>query len=281
MPADNTPAAQHPAARRLPPTALLTRTPRDPHTRHPLPSCRKAEGEYPRERRHLSFRTALIRPNPPPPAPSLTRSWCYDSTSCKKRSPDQRSSKNYAASYAADGIFASSEARLRDANLVYVAYCTSDAYLGNGTLSDFGFHFAGRAVVRAVFEDLVAEQGLGATAGAQVLYGGCSAGARGALFNADAVRAQLDAALGSRLARFGALLDSMFYVDIEPYDTTLPSLMSITAQATEMTGALDGVMPGCLEAYPAPADHWKCFYGMYALPFIQADYIMNSCEYPI
>ena len=205
--------------------------------------------------------------------------WCYDATSCKKRSPDQRSSKNYPPTYAAEGIFEATEPRLRDANLVYVAYCTSDAYLGNGTVSDFGFHFAGRAVVRAVFDDLVAEQGLGATAGTQVLYGGCSAGARGALFNGDAVRAQLDTSLGARLTRFGTLLDSMFYVEIEPFDASLPSLMQITEQATALTGAVDGAMPDCLAAYPAAGDAWRCFYGQFALPFLKADFIMLAFLY--
>ena len=159
------------------------------------------------------------------------------------------------------GLFDSTDARFRDANLIYVGYCSSDAYAGNGTVSDFNFRFAGRAIVKAVFDDLVAAQGLGANAGTQVMYGGCSAGARGALFNADDVHAQLDAALGAKLARFGALLDSMFYVEIEPYDTTLPSLMSITEQATLMTGAVNHAMPACAAAYPAEADAWRCFFG--------------------
>ena len=205
--------------------------------------------------------------------------WCYDSVSCKKRSPDQRSSKKWAAIYDAAGLFDATDPRFAEANLVYVGYCSSDAYAGNGTVSDFGFSFAGRAIVRAVFDDLMAEQGLGAKAGTQVMYGGCSAGARGALFNADDVSAQLTAALGAKLTRFGALLDSMFYVEIEPFDASLPSLMYITEQATLMTGAVSRMMPACAAAYPAAADAWKCFFGSYALPYLQSDYLMNSFLY--
>jgi len=184
--------------------------------------------------------------------------WCFDSSTCKKRSSDQKSSKNWAATYSAAGLFDSTDKRFKDANLFYIGYCSSDAYAGNGSTSDFGFQFNGRAIVKAVFDDLVATQGLGSGAEpAQVMYGGCSAGARGALFNADAVHAQLSALLGAKLGRFGALLDSAFYVDIEPYDASLPSLMYITQSAVALAGMADGAMPDCAKAYPG-AEIWKC-----------------------
>lgn len=204
--------------------------------------------------------------------------WCYDSSSCSKRSSDQKSSKAWAATYNAAGIFESTDPRFRDANLVYVGYCTSDAYAGTVDTSSVGFAFRGRAVVTAVIDDLVTNRGLGNVSGTHVLYGGCSAGARGAMFNTDDVWAQLKKALGKNLARYGALLDSGFYQEIEPYDSSLPSLMYITQQAAALQGSASGAMPACAAAYPG-ADIWKCFYGKYTVPFITSPFFLHQFLY--
>lgn len=195
--------------------------------------------------------------------------FCYDSASCKKRSVDQRSSRKWTQTVDMDGIFAATDPRLADANLVYVGYCTSDSYFGNATADEtpFGYNFLGSEVVAAVFDDLVTNRGLGGDAGTQVLYTGCSAGARGAMFHANAVGATLRARLGDNLARYGVLLDSAFYVDIQPFDASLPSLMSLIQSSAAMTQAASVAMPACAEAYPGD-DVWKCFYGQYALPFV-------------
>ena len=57
--------------------------------------------------------------------------WCYDATSCAKRSPDQTSSKNRAAGSALslEGIFASADPRLAAANKVYVPAATDSENL--------------------------------------------------------------------------------------------------------------------------------------------------------
>ena len=52
----------------------------------------------------------------------------------------------------------------------------------------------GNAVLQAVWDDMVA-RGLGAVAGTMALFGGSSAGGRGALFNCDAMGSRLRAAL--------------------------------------------------------------------------------------
>ncbi len=56
--------------------------------------------------------------------------WCYDQETCAGRSTDLTSSKDYPPSDNFDGIFNSSDPRLRDANLAYVKYCTSDGHVG-------------------------------------------------------------------------------------------------------------------------------------------------------
>lgn len=204
--------------------------------------------------------------------------WCYDKTSCSKRSSDQRSSKKWVQSYSVDGVLDSEDPRWADANLAYVGYCTSDAYSGDAPTSSVGFAFMGRSVVDAVFADLVAREGLGAAPGTDVLYSGCSAGARGAMFNGDRVGAFLAAALGDNLRTFRLLLDSAFYVDLEPFDASLPSLMYITAHAYDLANMAATAMPDCAAVY-AGDEAWKCFFGMYALPFVKSSYFLNAFLY--
>ena len=71
----------------------------------------------------------------------------------------------------------------------YVKYCSSDFWSGDAgpTAATFGYSFRGSRIVAAVISDLVASQGLGAAAGARMLFAGCSAGAIGAMNNLEAV----------------------------------------------------------------------------------------------
>lgn len=206
--------------------------------------------------------------------------FCYDEASCKKRSSDQRSSKKWTPTVDMEGIFDSSDERFADANLVYVGYCSSDSYVGAATADDvpFGFNFLGSEIVTAVFTDLREARGLGSAEGTQVLYTGCSAGARGAMFNADRVYDLLHVSVGGNLARFAVLLDSAFYVDVQPFDPALPSLMELMANATAMIGANATAIPACAAVVP-PEEIWKCFYGQYALPFVKSPYLLNAFLY--
>jgi len=177
------------------------------------------------------------------------------------------------------GLFDSKEPRFASANLVYPRYCSSDAWAGDAVSSwSPDFAFRGAQIAHAVFRDLAARHGLGALPNTQVLYGGCSAGARGALFNGDSIHALLGSLLGPQLSRFGVLFDSGFWIDVQPYDTALPSLALITQQAVAMAGMGAAAAPACAAAYPG-AELWKCFFGFYALRFLQAPFYANQFLY--
>jgi hypothetical protein len=94
----------------------------------------------------------------------------------------------------------SSDVRLRDANLAYVKYCTSDAHVGaaHGPVFSSAPYFVGgmhgNAVINAVWDTMLAK-GMGSVPGTQAMFTGASAGARGALFNCDAVGARVRASL--------------------------------------------------------------------------------------
>ena len=114
--------------------------------------------------------------------------------------------KAWATSFAQGGIFATDgTSAWGTANRVYVKcvalllrmhysdvanpeprrYCTSDLWSGDAPASDatFNFTFRGSRVPTAVVQSLMQTQGLGSKPGARLLFGGCSAGAIGAMQN--------------------------------------------------------------------------------------------------
>lgn len=207
--------------------------------------------------------------------------WAFDEGSAKSRGVNLTSSKEWGRTMEMGGIFASSDPRLGDANLVYARYCTSDAWGGNIGAENvpFGFNFRGHQVVTALFSDLVAARGLGNKPETAVLYGGCSAGARGVLFNADRVGALLQTLVPSgQVTRFGALLDSAFWLDLAPYNS---SAIPFTTQVQEVYALANGsasVSPGCAAAFPA-GEQWKCLMGEYAVPYVTSRYLLHSFLY--
>jgi hypothetical protein len=210
--------------------------------------------------------------------------WCYDEASCLARPPSLTSSSHWAATLSVDGLFAATDPRLAGAHLVYAPYCSSDAWVGGVGEADvpFKFNFRGRSIVDAIFADLAATRGLGAAPGTTVLYSGCSAGARGVLFNLGHV-GQLMAAppFAPNVARFGGLLDSAFWIDQQPL---LPNITSFAAQAQGVYSLMNvsGLLaPSCTAAFPRQ-EGWRCLMGQYAVPYLAGvPYLLFAFQYDL
>ena len=135
------------------------------------------------------------------------------------------------------------------AQMVYVAYCSSDAWFGDAEA--FGLQFRGQAILAAVLADLQAQRGLGA--GGQMLFGGCSAGARG-------------------------VIDSGLWVDAEPADpSTTESLMMQTQQVYAFANAGALIPAACAAAYPGA--EWSCLFGQYRMPFVTTPFFLNEAQF--
>lgn len=161
---------------------------------------------------------------------------------------------------------------------VYIPYCTSDAYIGDIGASDvpFGFNFRGRAVVTAVFSELARARGLATMADAHVMYGGCSAGARGSLFNNEFVRDWLSA--NTAVTRYGVALDSSFWIDLPPLAGSEPSFAQITQQVLAMVNATALLSPACIAGVGA-GNAWRCMFGQYATPYVVAPYLLFAWSF--
>ena len=116
---------------------------------------------------------------------------CYDKESCENRqkvAPKLMSSESYPEFLSISGIFASDEkySTLYDANKAYLKYCTSDGHMGDIDNPDGSeYRFRGQRTVNAMIEFLMNNKSLGSDPNDLVLFGGFSAGARGAMVHLD------------------------------------------------------------------------------------------------
>jgi hypothetical protein len=136
------------------------------------------------------------------------------------------------------------------------------------------FNFRGQHNIAATIATLQAGAGLGASSNTRVLFGGCSAGARGAMFNLDYVQALLPAD-----AQLLGFLDSPMWVDIEPLDPSVVSLINQTQAIVPLVNATGRIGPLCAAAYPDPSEHWKCFFGEFRLPYVTTPYLLSASQF--
>ena len=204
--------------------------------------------------------------------------WCYDERTCKARPSALVSSKNWSPTLTRKGgIFNSSDTRLRDAHKIYVPYCTSDGYIGNAPTNSFGFQFRGRAVVDALFSTLKEDYGMGTVANTSILYSGCSAGARGALFNADHV-AQMFVQGNSNISRYGVLLDSAFWVDLDPVVSGVLPFSEQAKKVFDIARVNTTADPVCLRYY-RNGEEWKCIFAQYAVNLVRSSFLLHAYLY--
>ena len=171
------------------------------------------------------------------------------------------------------------------ANKLYLGYCSSDAWSGNAgpTPETFGLFFRGQRIVEAALKYLVVEHGLGSSSsGAQrMLFGGCSAGARGASFTLDYVPSILEragAAPGKVEVR--GLLDSSLWINYPPYGAPVViSLMCQTQAISTFINATGRYGDACRALYPDASESWKCLFGQYRMPTLTTPYALNEAQF--
>ena len=208
--------------------------------------------------------------------------WCWDEASCATRAATQGpllSNKLWKQSVAMGGIFETNEAKtpFAGAHKVYVPYCSSDAWVGD--TEAFGLQFRGQAIVGAVLKAMVQQLRMGASGADRLLFGGCSAGARGAMFSLDYVGGMLSeagAAPGAISVR--GLLDSPLWIDVAPLAKSPLSLQCQTQAALGFLNATNRLGSRCAAAYQGP-EAWRCLFGQYRLPMLETPYGLNADQF--
>jgi len=206
--------------------------------------------------------------------------WCYDAASCAARSPSLTSSKGWQPAADFDGLLSPTEPRLAAANRVFLRYCSSDGWLGSAAAPVLpGFKMMGRAYLDAVLADLAATKGLGAAPATELLLTGCSAGARGALFNAEFFFRRAAALLPATRLQPAVLLDSHFWMDAAPLS---PKAVPFRAQVQAVFALVGAGAPGYLNAACTaafPAEPWKCLFGEFATNYTQQPYLAHVYQF--
>jgi hypothetical protein len=120
---------------------------------------------------------------------------CYDDASCAAQPPAFTSSATAARSVFLGGIFATGSSlkniQFGDANVVWVSYCTSDAWAGDvgptaaalsnataapGAWAGFSGGFRGQRILRATLQTMQKSLTFGSADNTQLLLGGCTPG---------------------------------------------------------------------------------------------------------
>lgn len=211
--------------------------------------------------------------------------WCSDEASCQGRcgTPENPytssvcSSKKWGKQEYLGGIFWPDQenAVTRACNKAFVRYCTSDGHMGNG--ESFGWQFRGEAVVKETLRDLVVNRGLGAGPKRhRLIFGGGSAGARGAMVHLDYVSEMLGDVAGN--VDVVGFLDSPLYLDIpSPAGSTFPNY-GFGKQTAGVYGFANVSHLG-EECAVANADaQWKCMFGQYRMPFVKTPYMLVASQ---
>lgn len=194
--------------------------------------------------------------------------WCYDEQSCHQRIDSKKYMINVdwratwqGGNISKDGIFND----LSDSNLVYLPYCSGDAWMGNSTA--WGFPFRGRHIVQTLISELDVQTG------DDFVLSGCSAGGRGAMVQLDTLRELLPSG-----CRVRGVLDSPAWQDMDLFYPE-PSAHTFGYQC-ELAYEIFAppISPACAMAYPQE-DHWRCICGEYTLPYLREDYFLIAYLY--
>jgi len=217
---------------------------------------------------------------------------CYDQNSCGAQPEWATTGHEPPHSVYLGGIFSDASPMFADANLVWVAYCTSDSWagdtpgppgarnltevaLGAGSFAGFPGGFRGQRVVAATLQSMRTNLAFGSALSTRLLFGGCTPGA---LLHLDGVAAWVRGqGLRPEMVSVQGLLDSAAVLDIAPLAPGQPSLANLTQQAYAYVNASGAPSPLCTAAFPeAP---WRCLLGAEALPYVQTPYLLAQSQF--
>eukprot|EP00445_Apocalathium_hangoei_P064653 CAMPEP_0204124972 /NCGR_PEP_ID=MMETSP0361-20130328/10155_1 /ASSEMBLY_ACC=CAM_ASM_000343 /TAXON_ID=268821 /ORGANISM="Scrippsiella Hangoei, Strain SHTV-5" /LENGTH=475 /DNA_ID=CAMNT_0051076609 /DNA_START=49 /DNA_END=1476 /DNA_ORIENTATION=- len=203
--------------------------------------------------------------------------WCWDAASCAPRGGDSVSSAHHPSLQVNDryGILGSLSP-VRGFNRVYIRHCSSDAWMGDigANATSAGVNWRGARILRATLRHLVDARGL--AGGDFMLFGGASAGARGAMVHLDTLQPQGLVPAGVKLLGF---LDSPYWLDTPAFQ----DLTQVEHRFPEQTKQV--VLNMQNEAIVSGAglceldDVWKCAFGEYRLPMLKTPFMLFSSQY--
>ena len=139
--------------------------------------------------------------------------------------------------------------------------------------STWGFHFRGQALVQAMMTALTTTHHLDTAT--KIYFVGCSAGARGVMTNVDIL---VENSIFPSNAAVIAILDSPYYLDVQPYNADFEGFQYQEQQKYELFNTT-GIIPADCAAEFATSEQWKCQYGQYRMEFVRTPYFLIASQY--
>eukprot|EP01112_Ceratiomyxa_fruticulosa_P019242 TRINITY_DN6272_c0_g1_i2.p1 TRINITY_DN6272_c0_g1~~TRINITY_DN6272_c0_g1_i2.p1 ORF type:complete len:378 (-),score=57.56 TRINITY_DN6272_c0_g1_i2:145-1278(-) len=209
--------------------------------------------------------------------------WCWNNDTCSTRSiqsPYYVSSRNWSETLDVGGLFSTSQSNnpyFYNANMVYVAYCSSDAWSGDRLplsrkqyITD-DWYFQGSSIIAAVFQDLQKYFGM-VVENSDILFSGCSAGGQGVIVNVDYV----NSLVGKKAKKFKALADAGWMMDIQPLNST--GNTAVSQQFQEGIVLWQG-NPNQSCQKGNPTNSWMCYFSTFALPYIESQILIQTNQF--
>jgi len=200
--------------------------------------------------------------------------WCWDADSCALRSPEMSSSTPYGDTWDADpdGILADTSF-----NRVWAPQCSSDAWMGDigANESEAGVNWRGARIMRTILRYLTSRRG-GLRDGDLLVFGGLSAGARGAMVHLDTLKRDGLVPKGVRLMGF---LDSPYYVEMHPFKNNTDIWHRVETQTQQMALSLHN--EEILRGHGACGlpEAWQCGFGQFRLQVVRTPYLLIASQY--
>lgn len=203
------------------------------------------------------------------------RGWCWDAASCAARELELVSSRAYpdTIEWDPEAIFGTNS-RFVGWNRVWVPQCSSDAWMGDigADQSRAGVNWRGARI----FKTALREVAKGMHEGDLLVFGGASAGARGAMVHLDTIKPQGLIPEGVRLVGY---LDSPYYVEMPAFDGKTGVDFQLTVQTQEVASAMENEAilrgDGACEFDEA----WKCAFGEYRVPILKTPFLLMASQY--
>lgn len=206
--------------------------------------------------------------------------WCYSAATCLARrsaNPGLISSNQWPETLRLSGMFDRDPRRnpFAGVNLVFVGYCSSDAWVGDGVGTDgVNYQFRGQAILQALVTQLL-NPAFSLTTAKGVVMAGCSEGARGVMANIDALVPLFPGGVQVR-----AVLDSPYELDVAPLlpADAATSLQNQTMAALTYVNASGALGKWCGAQY-GETEPWKCLFGEYRLAFLESRYLASFSQF--
>eukprot|EP00928_Gymnodinium_smaydae_P034835 TRINITY_DN245_c0_g3_i1.p1 TRINITY_DN245_c0_g3~~TRINITY_DN245_c0_g3_i1.p1 ORF type:complete len:480 (+),score=49.03 TRINITY_DN245_c0_g3_i1:66-1442(+) len=163
----------------------------------------------------------------------------------------------FASTYEFDKVFAT-------ATLVVAHYCSSDSWTGDRDEPVDGRFFQGQRILTALIQEISAKHDLGAAE--TVVFGGCSAGGRGGLYNLD----RLCGLLPNPSTRCRGYFEASWWVQPER-----SASLANTAREGYAYWNASSLLADCARNRPPDSAH-LCFFGPVLAPHVKTPYFLRA-----